>query len=199
MRRLIPIVAASMAFTVFPLAAAAAPDTEGVYADGQTYTMIGATLVTNASPGLLKAPPIYILGYPTAPGTTGPITLPSGYQPQCNPCTQEPIAYHDHLVTGAPGLGTSGTSGSDYKAPWRIVAMMYSPTYAYSPFFSRSPATTSSPPPKQQANSSRSTPAPQTPTKSGHQTSSSARSSSRTRPSPATKNRELDGPTRTAS
>lgn len=135
MRRLIPILIAAAAFALFPLGAAGAPETEAVYADGQTYAMVGATLVTNASPGLLKAPPIYILGFKTAPGTTGPITLPSGYRPQCNPCTQEPVAYHDHLVTGAPGLGTSGTAGGDYKAPWRIVAMIYNPAYSNSADF----------------------------------------------------------------
>ena len=98
--------------------------------------MLGATLITNASPGVLKAPPIYIMGYPVPPGTTGLITLPSGYRPQCNPCLQEPVAYHDHLLTGAPGLGKNGTSGGDYKSPWRIVVLMYSPAFAYSPFFS---------------------------------------------------------------
>lgn len=135
MRRLLPIVAAAAAVAIFPLAAAAGPDAEQVYADGQTYEMLGATLVTNAAPGLLSAPPIYILGYATKPGTTGPITLPSGYRPQCNPCLQEPIAYHDHLVTGAPGLGTSGTSGGNYRAPWRIVVMLYNPAFSNSPAF----------------------------------------------------------------
>jgi hypothetical protein len=128
MKRLILLVAATAASAVFPLAAPAAPEGEGAYAEGQTYTMIGATLVTNASPGMLAAPPIYILTYPTPPGTSGPITLPSGYQPQCNPCLQEPVAYHDHLLTGAPGVG-------DYEAPWRIVVMVYNPKVAYSPAF----------------------------------------------------------------
>jgi hypothetical protein len=125
-------VLAALAATVL-LAAAPAAGAEAVYADGQTYEMLGATLVTNASPGLLKAPPLYVLGFP-ASGTV-PITLPSGYQPQCNPCLQEPIAYHDHLITGAPGLGTSGTSGGNYRAPWRLVIMMYTHAYAYSPGF----------------------------------------------------------------
>jgi hypothetical protein len=135
MKRLILLVAATAAFAVFPLAAPAAPEGEPAYAEGQTYTMIGATLVTNASPGMLAAPPIYVLRYPTPPGTSGPITLPSGYQPQCNPCLQEPIAYHDHLLTGAPGLGTNGTSGGDYESPWRIVVLMYNPRVANSPTF----------------------------------------------------------------
>jgi hypothetical protein len=132
MKRLILAALIAGAFVVLP-AASAATDTEFVYADGHTYQMVGATLVTNASPGLLSAPPLYVLGFP-ASGTT-PITLPSGYQPQCNPCLQEPIAFHDHLITGAPGLGTNGTSGGNYKAPWRIVIMVYTHAYAYSPTF----------------------------------------------------------------
>jgi hypothetical protein len=128
MRRLILLAAATAAFAAFPLAAPAAPAGELAYAEGQTYTMIGATLVTNASPGMLAAPPMYVLVYPAPAGTSGPITLPSGYQPQCNPCLQEPFAYHDHLLTGAPGVG-------DYEAPWRIVVMVYNPKVAFSPTF----------------------------------------------------------------
>jgi hypothetical protein len=134
-KRIILLAAVTATLGVFPLGASAAPEDELAYAEGQTYTMVGVTLVTNASPGVLEAPPIYILSYPTAPGTTGPITLPSGYQPQCNPCLEEPVAYHDHLLTGAPGLGTDGASGGDYESPWRIVVLVYSPRYAYSPTF----------------------------------------------------------------
>lgn len=132
MKLLMLSAAALAASAALPLAAPAAPEGELAYAEGHTYTMIGATLITNASPGMLKAPPIYILGYPVPPGTTGPITLPSGYEPQCDPCLQEPVAYHDHLLTGAPGLGTNGTSGGDYTSPWRIVVMRYTPQYAFS-------------------------------------------------------------------
>ena len=132
MKRLILITLIAGAFVLLP-AAHAARETELVYADGETYQMVGATLVTKASPGLLSAPPLYLLGFP-ASGTT-PITLPSGYRPQCNPCLQEPIAYHDHLITGAPGEGTSGTAGGDYRAPWRIVVMVYTHAYAYSANF----------------------------------------------------------------
>lgn len=115
--------------------AAAAPQAEAVYADGQTYTMLGVTLITNASPGMLAAPPLYVLGYVPPAGTTGKLTLPSGYQPQCNPCLQEPFAYHDHLIPGAPGLGTNGTAGRDYLAPWRIVVMVYNPAWSNRPDF----------------------------------------------------------------
>jgi hypothetical protein len=134
MKRLITLTLALLTCAAFPLAANAGKDTELVYADGGTYTMVGATLITNASPGSLNAPPLYILGY-AAPGASGPITLPSGYQPQCNPCLEEPVAYHDHLITGAPGLGTNGTAGGDYRAPWRIVVLLYNPLYSNSPDF----------------------------------------------------------------
>ena len=91
--------------------------------------MLGVNLIANASPGILSSPPLYIMGYvPPAGSQPGqPITLPSGYQPQCNPCLQEPVSYHDHLLTGAPGEGTDGTSGNDYRSPWRIVVMLYNP------------------------------------------------------------------------
>jgi hypothetical protein len=132
MRRSILFLAAVIASAAVPLTAAAKPEAELAYADGGTYTMLGVNLITNASPGVLDAPPIYILGYAPPDGTQAgqPISLPSGYQPQCNPCLQEPMAYHDHLLTGAPGLGTNGTSGSDYRAPWRIVIMKYNPDWS---------------------------------------------------------------------
>lgn len=133
MKRLLVAAAVVGAMALAPLSAQAATGSEQAYADGQTYVMVGATLVTNASPGVLDAPPMYILGYPVA--GPGPVTLPSGYQPQCNPCLEEPVAYHDHLLTGAPGLGTAGTAFGNYAAPWRIVIMSYTRAYVMSPSF----------------------------------------------------------------
>jgi hypothetical protein len=133
MKRVLPIVVGAVAALAFAAATPAAPSTEDVYADGQTYAMIGATLRTTSSPGLLSAPPIYVIGYPTDQ-TSGPLILPSGYQPQCDPCNHGAFPYHDHVVTGEPGAGTNGTAG-DYRAPWRIVAMAYSPAYYMSPDF----------------------------------------------------------------
>ncbi len=132
MKRLILIVLALGAFALLPASAPAGTDTEQVYADGQTYQMIGATLVTAASPGILSAPPLYLMGFPAS--GTDPITLPSGYQPQCNPCDHSPFHYHDHVLTGEPGAGISGTAG-DYESPWRIVVMLYTHAYAYSANF----------------------------------------------------------------
>lgn len=137
MRRSIMILAAMLAFAALPLTASAKPEPELAYADGETYTMLGVNLITNASPGILGAPPLYVMGYVPPPGSQQgqPIALPSGYEPQCNPCLQEPVAYHDHLLTGAPGHGTAGTSGSDYRAPWRIVVMVYNPEWSNRPDF----------------------------------------------------------------
>ena len=81
-----------------------------------------------------------MLAYPINPsGTdTAPKTLPSGYQPLCKPCYHfgqpDPGAYHDHVLTGAPGLGKNGTAG-EFKAPWKIILLVYNPAVALSPNF----------------------------------------------------------------
>jgi hypothetical protein len=116
-------------------AEASGPLTENVYVNGQTYAInTGAAVIFDASDGLLnQASPMYLIGFSVVPGTTGPITLPSGYQPQNNGLPS-PVPYHDHVLTGAPGLGTSGTAG-DYGAPLRIVMMRYTLAYTYDPAF----------------------------------------------------------------
>jgi hypothetical protein len=116
-------------------AAAARPSTEQVYADGQQYTMLGVTLKTQGSPGLLSAPPIYLLGFVPSPSLLSNGTVTSGYAPQCDPCDHGAFIYHDHVITGEPGMGTNGTAGKDYAAPWRIVVMLYNPTWSNSPLF----------------------------------------------------------------
>ena len=117
-------------------AVAAGPATETVYIHGHTAEInTDAAVIFDASAGLLEeASPIYIIEFPVAPGTTGPISLPSGYQPQHNGFPPSPIPYHDHVLASAPGLGTSGTAGQ-YTATLRVVAMRYSWAYAYSPAF----------------------------------------------------------------
>lgn len=121
---------------VAPSQGSASPSGEPAYADGQTYWMHSSHVVIGASAGMLTAPPMYVLVLTPPAGTTpgSPITLTSGYEPQCNPCTGEPFAYHDHLLTGEPGSGLNGTAG-DYRAPWRIVIMHYAPAYSNSPLF----------------------------------------------------------------
>ncbi len=114
--------------------AVAGPQTENVYVDGQTYAInTSARVILNANPHLLqRSVPMYQIGFGILPGTTGPITLPSGYQPQNNGLP--PVLYHDHVLTGAPGLGTSGTARA-YKAPHRVIVMRYTTAYTYDPAF----------------------------------------------------------------
>jgi hypothetical protein len=108
--------------------ALADPRTESVYANRQTYQIAQTTVVFNAAPGLLEhASPIYVIGFPVAAGTSGPITLPSGYRPQNNGLPS-PIPYHDHVLVAVPGQ-------PGYVAPLRVVQLRYTWAYAYSPAF----------------------------------------------------------------
>jgi hypothetical protein len=121
------------------------PEIDPTYANGKVVYMIGPHLIVNARttmPNLYaQAEELYLVVYPQAsvpmPGA-GPITLPSGYQPQCNPCFHPglppPFVYHDHVITGAPGMGNNGTAG-EYKAPWKIILLEYDKDYANSPTF----------------------------------------------------------------
>jgi hypothetical protein len=139
---LLPLVCAALAAPVGGLAggpasaAAAGAATETVYIQGVTAEInTSAAVMFDPSAGLFeRAAPIYIVEFPVAEGTTGPIVLPSGYQPQHNGFPPSPIPYHDHVLTSAPGLGTSGTA-KQYTAPLRVVAMRYARSYAYSPGF----------------------------------------------------------------
>lgn len=115
------------------------PGIDRVYVNGQTYYMIGPHMITNPNPNMFtQSDELYLLSYPTPPGTTGPITLASGYQPQCNPCFHPglplPFVYHDHVMSGAPGLGTNGTA-SGFKGPWKIIVLMYNPKVLTDPSF----------------------------------------------------------------
>ncbi len=116
------------------------PEIDPTYANGRTVAMIGPHMIVDArdkSPNLYAhSEELYLLSYPA--GTGGPITLPSGYRPQCNPCFHPglpaPFVYHDHVITGAPGQGTTGTAG-EFKGPWKVVVLAYDPAYANSPSF----------------------------------------------------------------
>lgn len=137
---------ATIGFVFVGAASAGKPDIDPTYANGQTVYMIGPHLIQGAAttqPNLYaNSEELYLLVYPQQtvpdPATAGPITLPSGYQPQCNPCFHPglpfPFVYHDHVITGAPGMGTNGTAGQ-FKGPWKIIVMMYNPLYAASPLF----------------------------------------------------------------
>lgn len=124
------------------LASAAKPEIDPSYADGRIVYMIGPHLITNPNPNLYaQSEELYLLVYPINPTgstTLGTITLPSGYQPNCDPCFHPGIplefAYHDHILTGAPGLGKNGTAG-EFKSPWKIILLIYNPDVALSPTF----------------------------------------------------------------
>ena len=121
------------------------PEIDPTYANGQTVYMIGPHMIVNARATMpnayAHAEELYLVTYPQAtlpaPGS-GPITLPSGYQPQCNPCFHPglpaPFVYHDHVITGAPGMGNHGTAG-EFKSPWKIIVLVYNPAYVASPNF----------------------------------------------------------------
>lgn len=128
-----------------PADAPGKPEIDPTYANGTTVYMIGPHLIQNARatmPNLYAhAQELYLVVYPQqqtpTPGS-GPVTLPSGYQPQCNPCFHPGLpasfVYHDHVITGAPGMGNQGTAG-EYKGPWKIILLMYNPAYAAAPGF----------------------------------------------------------------
>ena len=103
---------------------AAKPELDPSYVDGKTYYMIGPHVVFGAAQSqpqvYARAEELYLVAYPQS-------ALPlAHYVPQCNPCFHAPPAFifHDHVLTGAPGLGTNGTAGA-FKAPWKIILMMY--------------------------------------------------------------------------
>jgi hypothetical protein len=125
-------------------AAADKPAIDPSYADGKLYYMIGPHLITNAvltQPQLYaQSQELYLLVYPINPTgvATDPKALPSGYHPNCDPCYHPGLpgvfAYHDHVLTGAPGLGNKGTAGQ-FKGPWKIIVLLYNPERFNDPNF----------------------------------------------------------------
>ena len=123
---------------------AAKPEIDPSYANGQLVYMIGPHLIVNAiatQPNLYaQSQELYLLVYPINPGgtDTDPKTLPGGYVPNCDPCYHPGLpgifAYHDHVLTGAPGFGANGTAGQ-FKGPWKIILLMYSPAVIANPDF----------------------------------------------------------------
>ena len=122
------------------VATAGKPDLDPSYVDGKIYYMIGPKLITDAidtNPQLYaQSEELYLLVYPINPsGTdTDPKTVGGGYQPNCDPCYHPGLpgvfAYHDHVLTGAPGLGKNGTAGA-FKAPWKIILLVYNPAVIF--------------------------------------------------------------------
>jgi len=44
------------------------------------------------------------------------------------------LSYHDHVLEGSPGFGTSGTAGS-FNHIWHVFVLVYTPAYSNSPGF----------------------------------------------------------------
>jgi len=113
----------------------AKPEIDPSYAEGQTYYMIGPHVIFGAAQSqpneYAKAEELYLVGYPQSA-----LPLPSGYVPQCHPCFHAPpeFIFHDHVLTGGPGLGKNGTA-QQYKAPWKIILMMYTVEAVSAPDF----------------------------------------------------------------
>lgn len=137
------LAAGLLLWSLIGTASAGKPAIDPSYADGKTYYMIGPHMMLNVAatnPRLYaQSEELYLLVYPLNPsGTdTDAKTLASGYMPQCDPCYHPglpgPLAYHDHVLTGAPGLGKNGTAGQ-YKGPWKIIVLMYNPALLDSNF-----------------------------------------------------------------
>jgi hypothetical protein len=116
---------------------ASKPELDPTYANGTTVYMIGPHIIQNAATTMPNAyehaEELYLVVYPSAS-----LPLSSGYQPQCNPCFHPglppPFVYHDHVITGAPGMGNNGTAG-EYKAPWKIIIVQYTTAWLASPTF----------------------------------------------------------------
>ncbi len=151
-RRVLTLVCA-LALAIVPMilgapparAASAGSVCELSWANGKLYCMIGAHVIMN--PNLLATSQIlYLAAYfplpsgcnPSTPSTCAPETLPSGYTPNCNPCFHggplNNFPYHDHVLEGSPGLGTSGTA-TTYMGPWDIIIVLYKPGYSNSGSF----------------------------------------------------------------
>jgi len=137
----------SLFSSVAPTAAAAGPCDETAYANGQQFCIHTTKLTTTPSAGLLKAAQeVYVTAYfPLPPGcdtsdpsSCTPETLPSGYQPLCNPCFHgdglNAFPYHDHVLEGAPGFGKDGTAGA-MTGPWVVIVMVYNPSVSNAPGF----------------------------------------------------------------
>lgn len=127
------------------LASAANPNGAGnaepSYANGVTVWMIAPSKAVTTAGASRVAEDLYLAVYPINPTgstTLGAQTLPSGYQPQCDPCFHPgvplPFSYHDHVLDGSPGFGRNGTAGS-YNPWWHVWVVMYNPDWFMRPDF----------------------------------------------------------------
>lgn len=116
------------------VASADKPTIDPSYVDGKIYYMIGPHIINDAihsHPQMYaQSEELYLLVYPINPNgdAQDQKTVGDNYHPLCNPCYHPGLpgifAYHDHVLTGAPGLGKNGTAG-EMKAPWKIIVLVY--------------------------------------------------------------------------
>jgi hypothetical protein len=133
--RIWTILFAVAATIVVGTASAGKPDTEKAYADGNTVTIAAVHFITSPSPAhLASANYLYLVTYPVDTAATGgaPVTLASGYQPNCDPCFHPGLAdgfvYHDHVLSGAPTLDNAST-------PRHLVILQYVASVMTDPSF----------------------------------------------------------------
>lgn len=136
-RLAVALAAAAFFIGTTNVAYAGKPELDPSYADGKTYYMIGPHTITDPSPQMFEqSQELYIVAYPWD-GITPPV-FASGYAPQCNPCYHPgllaPFVYHDHVLSGAPGLGNQGTAGQ-FMGPWKIIVLLYNPAVLTDPTF----------------------------------------------------------------
>jgi len=112
-------------------ATTARPCVQKAYVGGSVYCFSVTNAIRNASQALLaSAQVMYVVTYPQLNSMCSgnlssckPESLPSGYSPQCNPCTQEaPFVYHDHVLAFPLGANDNGT--------WKIVIVAYDPAHS---------------------------------------------------------------------
>lgn len=107
------------------------PCEQKAYYDGVQYCFAVVGANTNASEvQLASANIMYVVTYPQLNSLCSgnlssckPQALPSGYSPQCNPCTEEaPAVYHDHVLAQMPVAGSN--------ASYAIVVVAYAPPFS---------------------------------------------------------------------
>jgi len=114
---------------------AAQPPLEPMYANGSIVDM-SAPKGAPAGDSAQHAQGFYVIAYSNA-GPGAPMTLPSGYQPLCNPCffPGAPVpAYRETVLEGTPGFGNNGTAGA-YNPLWHVFVLVLNPNWEFSPSF----------------------------------------------------------------
>jgi hypothetical protein len=104
---------------------AAGQPVEPMYANDTTVFM-KAPQDEAATNAVRNVQDLYLIAYPALP-TNGQHPLCSGSCP--DPSTVPPV--HDTVLSGSPGFGTDGTSGS-YNPHWLVLALVYTQAWVTS-------------------------------------------------------------------